>query len=402
MQRLFSKLAVAAAVVFVTVSLVTPALALEPTVVTFDNGLEGWSAGPDCQPIIPDGGNPGAHCNVANRDCDTGENFLNGWFFLSTFSNPAFVGDYSAKGPVRISIDVDVVDFTYYWFGSPVEEYRHLVFEFVDYDNPYTDPDTGYFWPWTSVIYVADFLPNRDAGWKTFTLDIMDPTATELPEGWTGFGGPEDPTTWMPQLPPDRTFADVLAGVDELQIHTIEPGYWYEYAFVYEINFDNIAITEMPRECNGTPATIWVDNDGIVHGGEFDGLPYAGELTGTMHGDDVIVGTNGDDEIQGLGGDDLICGLDGNDALHGHFGNDFILGGRGDDTLTGQRGHDYLDGGEGRDVLNGGQDSDTCINGEVVTQCGEDLGHGSRPTRMPRDTSLRLDPARDAVEFDRN
>jgi len=54
-------------------------------------------------------------------------------------------------------------------------------------------------------------------------------------------------------------------------------------------------------------------------------------------------------------------------------------GGPGDDTLTGQWGHDYLDGGEGRDVINGGADSDTCINGEVITECG--AGHGNRPGR---------------------
>lgn len=349
--------------------LLSSAHALEPRVVTFENGTEGWVPAADCGTIVPNGGNPGAYWNVASVICETDEPILQPWFFLGNSSDPAFVGDYTAKGPVRISIDVDVVDYTYYWFGNAVEESRQVVFEFVDLDDPYVDPDTGYSWPWTSVIYVAGYLPNRDAGWKTFHVDIEDPTATELPAGWVGFGGPEDPVTYFPQLPPGVTFADVMAGVDEIQIHAIEPGYWYDFGFVHDLNFDNISITGIPKVCGGMNATIYVDGDGIVHGGNFDGRPYTGQLMGTQ-GDDVIVGTAGHDNIQGLGGNDMICGEAGDDLIHGNAGNDFLVGGAGDDTLTGQVGNDFIDGGEGRDVINGGPGSDTCIAGEIVNQCG--------------------------------
>lgn len=401
MKYLNRKLASMVAATLLLAGVVTTAQALEPTVVTFDNGVEGWVPGGDCGIVVPNGGNPGAYWNVASLyDCQPNQYILQGWSVLRNDTHPAFVGDYTAKGPVRLSIDVDVTDYTYYWFGSAVEEYRQVVFEFIDYDNPYTDPDTGYFWPYTSVIYQAGYLPNRNAGWKTFTVDIADPSATELPDGWVGFGGPEDPNTYMPQLPPGRTFADVMAGVDQLQIHNLEPGYYYDYGFIYDLNFDNITIKELPKDCNGQEATVFVDSDGIVHGGEYDGLPYAGELVGTR-GDDVIVGTDGDDSIQGLDGNDLICGLAGNDDLHGHFGDDFILGGEGDDTLTGQSGHDYLDGGPGRDVINGGPDSDTCIAGEVVTECGEGHGPGHRP-KTPTSRGDRLGRSGGSLTLDRN
>ena len=99
--------------------------------------------------------------------------------------------------------------------------------------------------------------------------------ATELPAGWTGFGGPEDPNTFLPQLPPGVTFADVLAGVDEIQIHAIEPGYYYDFGFIYDLDFDNISIADLPRSCDGHEATVFVDGDGIVHGGEYDGWEAA-------------------------------------------------------------------------------------------------------------------------------
>jgi hypothetical protein len=351
--------------------LFTTAQALEPTVVTFDYGTEGWVPGGDCGTIIPDGGQPGAYWNVASLvDCQPNNYILQGWFELRNDTNPAFIGDYTAKGPVRLSVDVNINDYTYYWFNFAVEEYRQLVVELRDLDLAYTDPDTGYTWPYTSVIYPAGYFQNRNAGWKTFNIDIADPNATELPEGWVGFGGPEDPNTYMSQLPPGVTFADVLANVDQIVFHNVEPGYFYEYAFIYDVDFDNIAIQELPQECEGQEATVYVDYDGIVHGGQEDGLPYDGVLHGTQ-GDDVIVGTMGDDSLQGLGGNDLICGGAGNDDLHGGQGNDMLFGGEGDDVLTGQKGNDYLSGGEGRDVINGGPDSDTCVGGDVFQLCGQ-------------------------------
>ena len=390
MMRLISRIG-AGLVAGIALVGVPAAQAQVATVVTFDNGTEGWMPGGDCGTVIPAGGLPGARWNIASVICGDPNNYiLQGYFILRNDTNPAFLGDYGAKGPVRLSVDVDVTDFTYFWFGNAVEEYRQVVFELIDHDIQYTDPNTGYSWPWTSVIYPSGYLPNRDAGWKHFYVDISDPGATTLPAGWVGFGGPEDPVTYMPQLPPGVTFGDVLAGIDEIQIHAIEPGYFYDFGFIYDLDFDNIAITGIPAGgCGDQTPTVWVDEAGIVHGGPSDGQPYTGVLNGTQ-GDDVIVGTGGDDEIQGLAGNDLICGGGGNDSLVGGKDNDMIFGGDGDDTLIGQAGHDYLDGGEGRDVLNGGADGDTCIAGEVVAECGASHGGG----RPPQAVSSRLAPAR--------
>src|SRR5262245_31819582 len=268
-----------------------------PTVVTFDNGTEGWMPGGDCGTVVPTGGNPGGHWNIASVICGEPNNYiLQGYFILHNDTNPAFLGDYGAKGPIRLSVDVDVTDFTYYFFGTEVEESRQVVFELIDHDIQYTDPNTGYSWPWASVIYPAGHLPNRNDGYKHFIVDIPDPHATTLPAGWTGFGGPEDPDTYLPQLPPGVTFADVLAGIDEIQIHAIEPGFFYDFGFIYDLDFDNIAITGIPANpCDQAP-TVYVDEAGIVHGGGKDGQVYAGVLTGTQ-GDDVIRGTEGDDSI---------------------------------------------------------------------------------------------------------
>jgi hypothetical protein len=375
-----------ALVAIALVGFVTAAYALEPTIITFDDGTEGWDANPDCETINMDGGNPDAYWNFVNRECD-GNYVVRAWFDLRTSTNPAFIGDYTTRGPVRLSVDMNTnfYDYIPFW-GDPVqvEEYRQLVVEFIDYDNPYTDPVTGYSWPWTSVMYLAGPFANRDAGWKTFNIDIADPMATELPEGWVGFGGPEHPTTYMPQLPPDRTFSDVLAEVDELVLHSIEPGYFYSIGFLHDFDVDNLAIRELPQECMGVAATVYVGYDGIVHGGQFDGRVYDGVLHGSDD-HDVIVGTDAHDTINGRDGSDLICARGGDDIVIGGQGDDVIVGGEGDDNLIGHQGDDYLIGGEGVDHLNGSQGLDSCASGEVVNNCGMDGGDPAhyRGPRVP-------------------
>jgi Ca2+-binding RTX toxin-like protein len=221
-------------------------------------------------------------------------------------------------------------------------------------------------------MYPAGVFPNRDAGWKTFNIDIEDPLATEVPEGWVGFGGPENPETYMPQLPPDRTFADVLAGIDEIVFHSIEPGYFYAIGFLHDLDFDNISIGSIPQICNGQEATIYVDYEGIIRGGHFDGRPYTGVMHGT-DGNDVIVGGPEGDTIVARDGHDMICGGGGDDNINGQYGDDFIDGGEGDDNIIGHIGDDFLVGGEGRDHLNGGPGADSCLSGEVVNNCGTAL-----------------------------
>jgi hypothetical protein len=257
----------------------------------------------------------------------------------------------------------------------PVDEYREVAIELRDYDNPYTDPDTGYSWPYKAVQFMAGYLPHRDGGWATYYADVTDVYSDEVPPGWVGFGGPEDPVSYVPQLPPDTSWTQFLAGVDEVRITSLVYGWYYSLSFQHSINADNIAISEIPRICNGMNATVYVDNDNIVVGGQFDGRTYNGVLHGT-NADDVIVGTGGHDTIIGRFGNDVICGMGGNDNINGQGGGDFIDGGEGDDNLVGHDGDDFIHGGEGFDHVNCGQGNDTCVSAEVQNQCETETPSG--------------------------
>jgi len=119
-----------------------------------------------------------------------------------------------------------------------------------------------------------------------------------------------------------------------------------------------------PPDCEGVPATIWVDGTNMV---QPDNVPYTGTLTGTT-GNDIMVGTNGVDIINGLDGDDIICALDDNDQINGGNGNDLINGGKNKDTIDGGRGDDTIKGKGGADTIKGGSGNDT-----IKGQGGKDI-----------------------------
>ena len=123
--------------------------------------------------------------------------------------------------------------------------------------------------------------------------------------------------------------------------------------------------------CFGEEATVYVNSDNMIVGGQLAGRIFAGTLRGTTQ-DDVIVGTSGDDRILGLAGNDLICGLAGNDFAAGASGVDRLFGGTGNDELRGGTGNDELFGGSGNDVLRGSSGNDQ-ISGEA----GDDEIHGN-------------------------
>jgi hypothetical protein len=296
----------------------------QPANVPFDSGAEGWHFAPNCTEIHPDGGQPGAYLNFSNV-CD-GTGNLQGWFTVRHDSDPDFLGDYTLKGDVRISVDLEV-EFYDFIVNPPIaaEEYRELVIELVDYD----DPPAGY--PYVSVWFNAGALPARGTGWRTFTADVVDVFGDELPEGWGGYGA-EDPETYEPILPPDRTWTDVIDGVDEIRLTTLVPGFFYSLDFLHSINVDNIGINAIPAElsCFGQPATVFVDGNGVVNGGRYDGTAYAGFIAGTSR-NDVIMGTDGSDVIYASSGDDVICAGGGDDRVNAHGGTDLIDGGSGND-----------------------------------------------------------------------
>jgi hypothetical protein len=194
-------------------------------VTTFDNGLEGWSVSGRTT-ISQTGGNPGANLDVELLDVFGAE--------IRNTTNAAFLGDYTARGPIRLTVDVKTnsIDF----FGTPVT--RDLVVELRDHNPP------GSSYPWVSVWRRIGTLDAGVPGWVTYSADILDPTAEELPEGWGGTGD-EDPVTYEPRLPPGRTFASVLASVDELHFTTFVPGFFYGFTN-FDIQVDNVGFEPLP------------------------------------------------------------------------------------------------------------------------------------------------------------
>ena len=190
----------------------TPAFAVQSTIVDFSQGTQGWQG--------PQGA--GGLSWIATRASWLGDHGAAYRTFFDDFgvsfvnnSNGSFIGNYGATPSVEIGLDV----YTKSIRLSGQQVPRDLVVELRDYDNP---PD-GY--SYTSVWYDLGTL-DPSKGWQTFKVTIADTSAAALPTGWGGTGA-EDPVTFAPTLPADRTFASVLASVDEIAFTTLVPGYFY-------------------------------------------------------------------------------------------------------------------------------------------------------------------------------
>ena len=248
MQRLCSLLALAA----------VPTLgvsAQQSVNVDFESGTLGWF-GPagftGTSGIDPDGGvGGGAGYRVDFSD-----------FFITVRNNvnPAFQGDLTQFDTVTLSTDLRVDDIIFFFSQVP----RPWLIELRDYDLA----QGGY--PWTSVWYkFADISAATHGNWTNFSVTIDDPTSTTLPPGWKGYGD-EDPNTFEPILPPGVTFADVLAGVDEIAWSTGEPGFLFGQTD-FDITLDNISIA--------TTGGPWTDlGRGLAGSGGVPQLYGAGTL----------------------------------------------------------------------------------------------------------------------------
>lgn len=201
-----------------------PHLAAAQGTTTFASGAEGWvgPSGPGgATTLEPTGGNPDHNLRTVFNDF--GITFAND-------SNPAFVFDLTTLAGIRIAIDLKVDNLEF--FGSPVS--RPWLVDLRDTD----DAEPGY--PWTSVWFkFADVAQASTGAWTTFGVVIAEPEATELPEGWGGYGA-ED-AQGNPILPPDRTFASVLAGVDEIAFTTLEPGFFFGFTD-HTFRIDNVTL----------------------------------------------------------------------------------------------------------------------------------------------------------------
>jgi hypothetical protein len=200
--------------------------ALADTTTTFDNGLEGWSISGRTD-INPTGGNPGANLHGVLIDVFGAD--------IRNNTNDAFLGDLSRYGMLELSIDIQVNSINF--FGQEVP--RDLVVELRDYTN-----NNGY--PWTSVYYnlgTLQAVSEGNDGWVTYSVIIEDPFAVGLPDGWGGYG--DETPLGDPILPAGRTFASVLASVDEISFTTFVPGFFFGFTN-FDIQVDNIAIRTVP------------------------------------------------------------------------------------------------------------------------------------------------------------
>ncbi len=192
----------------------------------FDSGDDGWSVS-GRNTVVSDNGNPGANMDVVLIDVFGAD--------IRNTTNPAFLGDYTARGAIRLTVDVrtDFIDF----FGTPVT--RELVVELRDN----TPSSTGA--PYVSVWASLGILDETRPGWRTYAIDLLDPNSTTLPAGWGGTGD-EDPVTFEPRLPADRTFTSVLASVDELHFTTFVPGFFFGFTN-FGMAVDNVGFTAIPE-----------------------------------------------------------------------------------------------------------------------------------------------------------
>jgi len=204
------------------------ATATAGTTVDFSNGLQGW----DNHPAYD--GEAGAWIDTSHGSpaLHTINPVTFGMSWTNT-TNPAFVGNYGASPSVTLGIDI-LANSIIYW-GTGQEVTRNLVVELRDYDNPYQGM------PYTSVWYNLGVI-GAGMGWQHFEVTIADTASAALPGGWGGYGIDDTETDGVPALPPDRSFADVLASIDEIAFTTFVPGYFYGWTG-YDVVVDNISIS---------------------------------------------------------------------------------------------------------------------------------------------------------------
>lgn len=209
-----------------------PALAIDPITETFDSGTGGWS-GPQgaTGSTFVDGTAGSPAPSLHTQFIDFGITFRN--------TSPEWTGDYTANG--AFSFTVDFLSTAVEGLNGPVG--RDLVIEFRDFDN--VNAGYPYVSVWTDVADITTNSVNGQSGWTTVGVTVDDPTQTSLPDGWGGYGD-EDPDTFEPILPANRTFADVLASVDEIVITTYKPGFFYT-SNQYDLSIDNPTVSLVPE-----------------------------------------------------------------------------------------------------------------------------------------------------------
>lgn len=196
--------------------------------------------------FLANGGNPGGSADffvqafgVSLRTGGVGEP-----------ANDDFLGDYSAFSSVTISFDVQVESITNF-FGGQIP--AAIGVSLIDRDVTGPSGPSGVF------FQMGVISADANSDWTTLSVTIDDLSSVTLPAGWIGFGD-EDPNTFEPILPNGATFASVLSSVDEFQITTFVPGFFFGNSN-YDLAIDNIRLEATPVP---VPAAIWLLGGALV------------------------------------------------------------------------------------------------------------------------------------------
>ncbi len=217
--------------------LATGAVAQQTYTTTFDDGLDGWEPSNGTL-LVTDAASGNKHLRSVDETFGV-------WYRNS--GNIEFLGDYTQSGSVTLSMDLRVDLLNSQNIPDGLIPYtRPLVVELRNYRY------AGSFHQFGSVYFVIsrEISELNQDEWTTFSV-TFDPSSTDLPEGWGGFGGDDDRDG--PVLPEGATFADIVANVDEIVFSTFDPEEFYLFAF-FDVAVDNFAITRdagCPVDLNG-------------------------------------------------------------------------------------------------------------------------------------------------------
>lgn len=193
---------------------------------TFDNGLDSWEAS--------NGSFLTTNTSTGNRHIRSVDETFGVWYRNS--GNAEFLGDYTQSDSVTLSMDIRVDLLNSQNLPDGLVPYtRPLVVELRNYRY------AGGFHQYGSVYFVLsrEINETNQDDWTTFSV-TFDPSSTELPGGWRGFGGDNDQDG--PVLPEGATFADIVSNVDEIVFSTYDPEEFYLFAF-FDVSVDNFSIT---------------------------------------------------------------------------------------------------------------------------------------------------------------
>ena len=223
--------------------LATPAFSQSTTVAGFDGGSnDGFSGNAFFE---AKGGNPGGN---AHHDAALFFNELRTGA-PSEPANAGFLGDYSPFAEVTLSVDVKTESLTNF-FGFQIA--RPIGFKLWNRNIQGPDSDAGVFFE--AGTLGVDFTPD----WTTLSV-TFDPTSSDLPPGWIGFGDVNE--FFEPVLPAGVTFADILADVTEFDVTGAVPGFLFTDAF-FDVRVDNIAVILPEDDCSSF--TCGQNNDKVL------------------------------------------------------------------------------------------------------------------------------------------